>query len=272
MSSPTTAAASTPTIRRRTQTASDQVAQRQQPVSSIPPELPPTPAPMFVPWFVTPSRDGRPSADLEQAEIKWKLVTFGAAGVGKTSLLVRFAKRSFDLTKPTVGIDYLPVTLMLEGRKTVVNAWDTAGSERYQAINSAYIRNADIALLVFDLSSESSLEQVEDARRMVRAERPECVCALIGTKSDLNDGDWVRRADIQKRIRKLKCLGGFYKTSAKSQKQVDDALLSTLGVYYAIIQARLLRASERAIANIRSEVEVDIASRRDTSRGNSCCD
>lgn len=40
--------------------------------------------------------------------------------------------------------------------------WDTAGEERFKSITSQYYRNADAAIIVFDLTSQKSFEEVKD--------------------------------------------------------------------------------------------------------------
>lgn len=48
----------------------------------------------------------------------------------------------------------------LANRLVSFNLWDTAGQERYQAQTSFYYREADIALVVYDLGSPVPLPAV----------------------------------------------------------------------------------------------------------------
>ena len=38
--------------------------------------------------------------------------------------------------------------------------WDTAGEERFKSLTSQYYRNADAAIIVFDVTSEASYKEV----------------------------------------------------------------------------------------------------------------
>jgi Ras-related protein Rab-5C len=53
-------------------------------------------------------------------------------------------------------------------KKIVVNGypikyeiWDTAGQERYHALTPMYYRNANAAIVVFDVSNSSSFERAQ---------------------------------------------------------------------------------------------------------------
>ena len=39
--------------------------------------------------------------------------------------------------------------------------WDTAGEERFKSLTSQYYRNADAAIIVFDVTSEMSYKEVD---------------------------------------------------------------------------------------------------------------
>merc|ERR1712159_529982 len=93
----------------------------------------------------------------------FKVVLLGEGRVGKTSLLLRYVKDSFsDSQAPTVQAPYLskPVKLENDSRVTL-NVWDTAGQERFHALGPIYYRDADGALLVYDITWKESLDRVK---------------------------------------------------------------------------------------------------------------
>ena len=60
--------------------------------------------------------------------LKCKLVFIGDQGVGKSSIINRFIKDTFDPThNPTVGIDFVSKNLVLDGASVRLQLWDTAG-------------------------------------------------------------------------------------------------------------------------------------------------
>ncbi len=55
----------------------------------------------------------------------------------------------------TIGIDFLSKTMYLEDRTVRLQLWDTAGQERFRSLIPSYIRDSSVAVVVFDITSES---------------------------------------------------------------------------------------------------------------------
>ena len=68
--------------------------------------------------------------------------------------------------------------------------WDTAGQERFASLAPMYYRNAQAALVVYDLTKPSSLVKAKHwVAELQRQASPGIVIALVGNKLDLtNDG------------------------------------------------------------------------------------
>lgn len=91
----------------------------------------------------------------------FKIVLIGDSGVGKSSLLLRFADDKFSETFiSTIGVDFRFKTCLINNRRVKFQIWDTAGQERFRTVTSAYYRGADGALIVFDLSDKSSFDHL----------------------------------------------------------------------------------------------------------------
>ncbi|KHJ98656.1 Ras family protein [Oesophagostomum dentatum] len=86
----------------------------------------------------------------------------GDSCTGKTCLLVRYKDGAFLNNNfiSTVGIDYRNKVIEIDNKKVKLQIWDTAGQERFRSVTAAYYRDADALLLVFDVSSRSSFENV----------------------------------------------------------------------------------------------------------------
>ncbi|GME85715.1 unnamed protein product [[Candida] boidinii] len=67
---------------------------------------------------------------------QFKLVLLGESAVGKSSIVHRFVKDSFDdLRESTIGAAFLTQTIALDNNVTVkFEIWDTAGQERYKSL------------------------------------------------------------------------------------------------------------------------------------------
>lgn len=121
-------------------------------------------------------------------ETRIKLVAVGDGAVGKTSLLIAFAKGTFpDTYVPTVFENYT-ASIQSGDRTVLLHLWDTAGQEDYDRLRPLSYPGADIVLLCFSLVTESSFESVKEKwSPEVEHYVPDVPTILVGTKADLRD-------------------------------------------------------------------------------------
>jgi Ras-related protein Rab-5C len=72
----------------------------------------------------------------------------------QSSLVLRFVKDQFDdYRESTIGAAFLTQTIALDENTTVkFEIWDTAGQERYKSLAPMYYRNANCAVVVYDIT------------------------------------------------------------------------------------------------------------------------
>ncbi|CAO0792712.1 unnamed protein product [Mucor circinelloides] len=89
---------------------------------------------------------------------QFKLVLLGESAVGKSSLVMRFVKDHFDeYRESTIGAAFLAQTVTLDDNTIVkFEIWDTAGQERYKSLAPMYYRNANCAVVVYDITQAVS--------------------------------------------------------------------------------------------------------------------
>lgn len=91
-----------------------------------------------------------------------KLLIIGESGVGKSSLLLRFTEDNFDPEQTlTIGVDFKTKKLTIDGNTVKLAIWDTAGQERFRTLTPSYYRDAQGAILVFDVSSYQTFSKLE---------------------------------------------------------------------------------------------------------------
>lgn len=182
----------------------------------------------------------------------YKVVLLGEGRVGKTSIASRFVDDTFDSGQiSTVQANMyskkrIPVEGTLEasragekskGRKYVdIALWDTAGQERYHALGPIYYRNANGAVLVYDITDADTFERIrmwiKELRQVVGDNIHIVIC---GNKSDLESDREVNLAMAEKFARAQGA--SHFSTSAKTNEGVGEAfqclvqkILASLGL------------------------------------------
>jgi Ras-related protein Rab-6A len=91
------------------------------------------------------------------SKFKYKVVFLGDQSVGKTSIIHRFIYDSFDENyQATIGIDFMSHKMYIEDKIIILNLWDTAGQERFKSLIPSYIKDAAVAIVIYDITSRQS--------------------------------------------------------------------------------------------------------------------
>lgn len=92
----------------------------------------------------------------------FKILLIGNTGVGKSSLLMRFASDIFSESfLPTLGVDFKIRTMQAGEKLLKLQIWDTAGQEKFKNIVASYYRGTHGILLVFDITDKNSFIDVQ---------------------------------------------------------------------------------------------------------------
>jgi len=126
----------------------------------------------------------------------YKIVLVGDATVGKTHLISRYVKGTLPKAPTaTIGVEFATRTIPLaEGGTVKAQIWDTAGQERYRAITSSHYRRAVGALLVYDVTRQTTFQNCMKWLEELRTNaEPNIVVMLVGNKVDLVEKDPLAR-------------------------------------------------------------------------------
>lgn len=155
--------------------------------------------------------------------VQFKLVLLGESAVGKSSLVLRFVKNQFDdYRESTIGAAFLTQTITLdEGTKVKFEIWDTAGQERYKSLAPMYYRNANCAVVVYDITQRSSLDKAKAwVKELQRQASDGIVIALAGNKLDLAANRAIETSEAEAYAKEAGLL--FFETSAKTAENVNQ--------------------------------------------------
>ena len=154
-----------------------------------------------------------------------KVVLIGDSGVGKTTLINRYVMDTFDeFEPPTISGGFRRKDVILDELQTRVTLqiWDTAGQEKFKSLVENYYKNAQCAIVVYDITSEESFDTARNWIEEVKEKAPEDVQIFIcGSKSDLDDQRRIQIVHGMKMAKEYNAL--FGETSAKKNIGVSDA-------------------------------------------------
>ena len=126
-----------------------------------------------------------------------KFVLLGAASTGKTSIVNIFAHDRFSPnSESTIGAAFVTKNMIIGDTEVKLEIWDTGGSEKYRSLAPMYYRDTRAAIIVFDLTSEQTLEDAQQWYNELKECGPETVViGVAANKCDLDD----QRAVTQQR-------------------------------------------------------------------------
>ena len=149
-------------------------------------------------------------------ELLYKIIIIGDAAVGKSNILTRYIKNEFcQNQKSTVGVELGIKFIKIKGVNAKIQIWDTAGQERYRAITSSYYKGSHGCFIVYDITNQSSFDNVEKWYEHVQKEAGKDISIiLVGNKSDLENERKVSKEKGEDLAKNLNC--PFCETSAFS--------------------------------------------------------
>lgn len=160
-------------------------------------------------------------------KVDLKVVLLGKEFGGKTSLVERFIHHRFNSSLPyqnTIGAAFGAKAVVVEGKTVTLGVWDTAGSERYEAMSRMYYRGAKAGIVCYDLTDDLSWDRARFWVQELNAHEENCKIYLCGTKRDLVDSGKGQRAndfhDISDYADTINAK--LFETSSKTGTNVDE--------------------------------------------------
>jgi Ras-related protein Rab-1A len=158
-------------------------------------------------------------------EYIFKLIVIGNSGVGKSSILQRYIQKIFkESYSSTIGVDFFMKSITIGDKSIKLQLWDTAGTEKFRSITTGYYRGADAAFVVFDLTSKSSFNNLNEwIESYYKYSNPDVEknVVLIGNKCDLIEERKVTEEEIETFIKDNNII--YFETSAKDGKNIDES-------------------------------------------------
>ena len=121
-----------------------------------------------------------------------KITLIGNSGVGKTSIINQYIDQTFDeANAATIGANYSEKVITKNNKEYELNIWDTAGQEKFHSVGKHFYKDAYIVCLVYDITSQDSLDQLKEIwyPDIKKFGEKYTILAVVGNKSDLYEND-----------------------------------------------------------------------------------
>ena len=148
--------------------------------------------------------------------LKLKLIVVGNQGTGKSCILNRFVNETFEENyQATIGLDFQSKNITIHDQDVRLILYDTAGQEKFRSLIPMYIREAQIILLIYDISDRESFDSMPKwIQEVIDVKNTDSVLVLIGNKNDLEKDRKVTYEEGKKFAEENKFI--FEEVSAKS--------------------------------------------------------
>ena len=157
---------------------------------------------------------------------KCQLLIIGDSTVGKTSILSKYSTKTFNENYlATVGLDFFTKDEIIDNKTIRIKIWDTAGQERYKALTKCFFQKAQGVMVVFDVTSEKSFNNlkfwIDSLNSQISSDIEAVPIVIIGNKIDLPKRKVNKETALQ--FAKNKNFD-YFETSAKTGEVIDNAI------------------------------------------------
>ena len=217
----------------------------------------------------------------DEEEEVCKVVLLGESGVGKTCIISRFINNTFEEgLMSTNGASYaskISTFPEYENRTIKFEIWDTAGQEKYRALNQIFYKDASICILVYDVTSMISFKALQDYWcQQVKEQAPKnVVFGLAGNKCDLIEKEEVSEEMARNLAKEMNAI--FETTSAAKNIGVEQ-LFHNVGCKYidpnyktnedSTSDVKQRKLSEK---KIKKNIKLDDKNNKDDNKKKKCC-
>lgn len=163
------------------------------------------------------------SLDISVRGNRQKIIFIGDVNVGKTTIINRIQGNDFEERyDATIGIDFCLKIIKHNNNEIKLQMWDTAGQEKYRGLIPSYIRNSSMIILVYDVTSKKSFENIPKWIDFIQSiEKTKMV--ICGNKIDLNNNRVIAddmANELKNKYMDMDIL--HFEVSAKNNSNMND--------------------------------------------------
>jgi len=155
----------------------------------------------------------------------YKIILLGDPEVEKTQLTQRFLTNLFRSdTKMTIGVDFEVKNLEVDDHWIKLQIWDFGGEERFRFLLPTYVRGANGALFLYDITNYSTLAHIDDWLMVIRKEMRHAdifPIIIVGLVSGFKEERQITPEEAVN-IAKSRGVDGFIECSPRTGENVEE--------------------------------------------------
>ena len=163
---------------------------------------------------------------------KLKVTLIGESQVGKTSLINQYVNNKFeDEYLMTIGNDKMIKEIEINENKVRLEIWDTIGQENLRSANKIFMKNTDIALIVYDITNRQSFVNLNEFyEELINInKRDKMIIGIAANKSDLYENAKVNKEEGEEYAKKINAL--YFESTATDHENVVNIFEELIKVY-----------------------------------------
>ena len=164
---------------------------------------------------------------------KLKIIIVGDTGVGKTTILTKYIKKTFTKTNlSTIGSELYIKEVEIEGQKLRCEIWDTPGQVRFKTITKSFIQKTNIGIMVCDITKQVTFDNLNEWYNTFKniIDVNKCVIGIAANKSDLFEKEVVHLNQIHEFGKSINCK--VFSTTATQYECLENMFLELIKDYY----------------------------------------
>ena len=184
---------------------------------------------------------------------KIKCILIGENRVGKTHLINQYVNNQFEEDYlQTIGDDRTIKELTINGKKIILELWDTIGKKQLRAANKIFMKKTNIALIVYDITYKKSFDNLNEFYKELiqHSKKDNMIIGVIANKSDLYEDSVINREEGEEFAGKINAF--FFETSATDHENVENVFNQLINAYIDKFES-----SEKQIDNNTNKIIIE---------------
>ena len=213
-------------------------------------------------------------SQINSIAIGYKIILLGESAVGKTSIITRLTKNKFmDLSISTISEYFTEKKMEINGTTIKLEIWDTAGQERYRSVTRMFYKDADVAILVYDITNKNSYEELKNywVEQVQESSQKDIMLVIVANKSDLLENEQVEEEEARNYAKSINAL--YFLASAKQSESINGLFMAIAKKYTGANKVSIVEENEESICDVQKirKTSVRVTQEKIKKKKKRCC-